>query len=329
MKQPYDFAQATFLLFSLRGKFGLRLTLYTSLIQVILGAILIAVCFPLIVEFTVSYSRLTGLETDPEAELQDVMEILWSLTKGLGVFFLLYIPLYLISCSAHAALYNDHLLGLRKEGFPLSFDGDMWRVAWARIVVGLAVLGIIILFYGIIVLAVILLVSAVESLGAPGIIIAGLFGFVGLVLALLGMAYVWVKVMAIPALCVRDKKLKIREAWQMSKGVFWWGLLSLIIISTISYVATNIIFYGSLGLGMVSGASWIGEIETLAEDDLSAALSELVRSPALIIGALIAGTAYTLVTVLAQLCSAGLGSYIVKRHLGAAEIADVFSDEPF
>ncbi|MEE9346667.1 MAG: hypothetical protein V3U82_00635 [Robiginitomaculum sp.] len=325
-RPPYDFVQGTFLPFSLKNKLFIRIVGWQTLINTALSLFAILLCLPMISKFPEFIEAMENVDADYGAGI--VMSMMGFYFKLAAIMLLISIPMFLVSSSALSAMFKQYLTNEDVRGFPLKFDGDMWRVALTRIVVGLIVFGVIILGYFAIAIVVVILIGA-AGLSDSGVLagIFGLLGGLGAIAALCFFIYGLVRVKPIVATSYLKKRIAVGEGWASSKGYFWWILLSVIVVFFISYIVQQILIYGSMGVIFTGSIGELSKFEGANEEEAMALVKSLLTSPLVVIGGSIALFLLTLLGSVATLCYAASGAHVTKlKQGGGPDISDVFAD---
>ena len=317
-RAPWQFAESVTVPFTLPGGAGKRIILWNSVLMsllVILGALL---TWPVIKNAVSMFSDLQAT-----SDMAVVMpSIIMLFAKLIGLYTLLGLIGMVISSSAEAAMLAVYLRGETRMGFPLRFDGDMWRVLGARLVVGIIGGGLFMVSYAMIFGAMLAgpLISGKSNgvLALPAMLIA----MAGMVAA----AFLAVRLSPLGAIAVRDKRFDLRAAMRASKGRFWLMVAGFVVISFVSSIAYNIVVYaGMVCVVLASGLfGRIDELDAAGPDfDGMAFMSSLLTPLALSIG-LITLVIYVVILTITRLCMAGPAAHAAKLDANPAVIADTF-----
>lgn len=323
-KTPWDFGASLSVPFGLHGGFGRNLIIWTTVLTVILPIIGLLLAWPIVAKVIPTIIDIAENPDSPDA----VFGLLGAYMQFIGVFSILGLIGFVIASSAEASMLAAYLRGDVKSGFPLRFDGDMWRVIGAKLLVGICVGGAFMGAYLVTIIFMFIIVSMAEAGGGSGGVLAvlGVFGFLLFAAAFAVMIWLAVRLSTVAAVAVRDQKFDFGAGFRASKGRVWPMIGGFVIIFIILSMVQNVLMYGGgfgiLGLsGIFSMADEFAAVKTPGE------AIEIITSlinPAVIILSVILLLLWSLVSVIGRLCLSGVAAHAARLDGEAANIANTF-----
>tara|TARA_R110002072_G_scaffold22253_1_gene77838 strand:- start:381 stop:1400 length:1020 start_codon:yes stop_codon:yes gene_type:complete len=231
--QPFEFGDAIGHFFKTMGRRPggtLWVALWNSiLISVVFGAVI----------WMVAPAYLSVLDTAMTGEEPDASEVWAIMGPFLFVFPLAFFGSIIAALVAQGAWLRLLVRDEIAAGIPLRFGGDELRL----LVVNLLYMVLGIAFY--IAFVVLVIVMGIAFAGSDGGLAAGataaLIGGTFVLLALVIAVFLGVRLSAAPALTVYDRKIRFFESWGATSRIFWWLLLTYLVMAVIIFAAQSIL----------------------------------------------------------------------------------------
>ena len=303
LKQPYDFGAATFLPFKMGGYFW-KLMGWGTLVTVLLTALFIPLLMGDIVDF-IDLVAIVDSSNNPDDA--------FAMFGIMGKMFLKAIPLILILWAATASLvtafHRNAIFGEVRTGFPLRFGRTEMQVMLVQLVVGLIIGGLAIVAY--MILGGIVVALGVSSGGNEGAIGAAIgLVFLLMIPLIIGFIYLAIRMSPAVAATVKHDRFALKDGWNATRGYFWWMFLSFIVIGVIGGIINQIVsMIAQFGLMGVFAASM--DTAAMEAGDFSG-LIDLIKSPGIIIMALIMFGILQFISLVTNFFSHGITSYVVR-----------------
>lgn len=329
-KTPFDFGASLSVPFGLHGGYGRKIIIRTAIIMTVLPVIGLLLAWPMIAKVIPTILALADNPDSPDA----VFGLIGAYMHFIGVFSIIGLLSLVVSSSAEAALLAGYLRGDVKSGFPLLFNGDMWRVIGAKLLVGICVGAAFIGVYIIaVIFGVIIAIMAENSAGAGGIM--ALLAVIAFSVFVAGIALViWLSVrlstvavaVAVAAVAVRDQKFDFGAGFRASKGRVWPMIGGFLIIFFILGMVQNVLMYGGLfGILGVSGIfSMSADFAAVKTPGDAMEIFTSLLNPAVIILSVNVIALWSVVSVIGRLCMAGVPAHVAKLDDNINRIAETF-----
>ncbi len=324
IKTPWDFGESISVPFQLPNKFGWRIIIWAAALMMVITAVMFLLAIPIIKGVIPTFIEIANAPDSPDA----IFAVMGAYMKFAGLFSVAGLASLLVLSSAEASMLAAYLRGDMKQGFPLRFDGDMWRVIGARLLVGLLIGAALFAIYIVLIILIISMSMATGSVNgsAGAMAFMGIVSFVLIVAAIAVAIFVSVRLSSVAAVSVRDRSFNLGDGWCVSKGRVWPMIGGFVILFIILGIAQNVLMYG--GVFSVAGASGLFSMgEQFASMETPAEAFELIGSmfnPLVIILASVVLILLTVLGVVGRLCIAGVPAHVVKLDAGPEQIADIF-----
>ena len=301
-KQPsFDFAQAITQPFQSRDGFVWRVIIPMAALL----SVTFIIFFPMIyVEYgqilDINYRNvqdlLAGKELDSSDEILAIFASVWK------PYLLMFILLWFATVAGETALHRKNFLNAENPTMPLRFGQAELRTALA--VIGVWLVAFLGYFLAVFALGVIVNIGAMISpaLGA-------MFAVLGFVFVLAVWVFISVRFSPASALSVREDKLHILKAANISKDRFWPMFGSYAFLFFFGYIILSAI--SSLLIMLIFGDNNLGAGEVLPSEQLQA-MAEQLQSPFKKIIGVIALVIHMSAISLWCLMISGIGTYAVK-----------------
>lgn len=316
--QPYDFGSALlhfFKVFGRRPGGTLWVAVWNGLLYIALVALVIWSLWPF-------YAQLIAMAMEQrEPEFEDVFAIMMSISGGVLLATIGSIVVTLMAQGAWLRLLaRDEVAPM----IPLRFGGDELRLLGVNVV--LLVLGAVLYMVAVGVVAGVVVAAAAmnDSGGGAAAVAGGLAGFAFIVVFIALFAFLAIKFAPAPGLTVLDRRFRLFDAWPATRRVFWWALLTYIVMALM--IMAMALVLGSIAQMLFLPAIFpvIGEFASYSQthagdpspDEAFAMLwSGLTHPVAITFIAL--GTVVSLVLqTLYEGMWHSVGAYLARRHRG-------------
>lgn len=293
VQNNYDIAEALtqpFIATTSRS-FLLRLVLWGTLLTILLYAVLGRF---LIVDLVAFMNFIAEAETTGNADLPPGF-------VGLMVkLFVLMIFFWMILILVEAAYHKNLLFGIDHGFFPFRLGNAELMVFLSHLVV----FGILIGLYILTILLVILTMG---------------FGVILMIPLIFVIFWVMVRLSTMGALSVKEGRLKVREAWQLSKPYFWIMFGTFVIIAVASYIITTIIQYTAMFAFLGDFTAFEGMDGATGEEILSQ-LGEILSKPSVFIPLIISIIVYTFAQIMSYIWYYGVGNLVVRLSIDNEDV---------
>ncbi|MCW5725400.1 MAG: hypothetical protein KIS81_10665 [Maricaulaceae bacterium] len=315
--KPFDFPQAAFHFFIVFGRKPVAV-LWVALWQVLLYAAVAAAAFMLIggPYMQLISTAMTRQEMDPGEVLTLFAPIM------------LWAPVLALFGTAVALMAQGAWMRLLVREtvaplIPFRFGADEFRL------LGVNLLYVVLLMAGYILFAILFFVLAGamgvglaatgESPGLAAGMIGGLLTGLFIIAALCVWVFIAVKLSAAPALTIYDRGFRFIGAAGAVKGVFWWVLLTYIVVALIIFVlamalgtVVQLIFLGAL-------LPVIGQLAAMEQGPadpqvLFDMLMDVLRNPATVTMVVIGAVVSLFLQIFYEGMWHGVGAYVARRH---------------
>lgn len=319
LKKEYNFGDATFLPFKM-GKYFWILMVWGTLVTVLLSALFLPLWKNDITSLIDLFAAFDS-STSPDDGL--------ALLGLMGKMFLKSIPLILIIWAAMASLvtafHRNAIFGEVRTGFPLRFGRTELQVMLVQLVTSLIVIGLMLLFYAIVIgLVVALGMSSDGNEGAIGAAIGLAFLLAIPMIAL--TVFLAIRLSAAVAATVKHDRFALRDGWRATKGYFWWMLLSFIVIGIIGGIVNQIISM-ILQFGLMGMFAATMDTAALESGDFSGFM-DLLTSPGFIVVGLIFFAILQFFSLATNFFSHGVTAYVVRDDMDMSNpdvVANIYS----
>jgi len=323
-KPDFDFGSAVghlFVTFGRRPGGTLWVALWNAILMTAVSALIILTLWP---AFSAIWDiSLAGREPSPNE--------VW----GILAPFMAAIPLSFLGGVAAALMAQGAWLRLltRNEvaaGIPLRFGGDELRLLGVNLIY--FILGLVVYVAFIIVAAIIALIVGGSDGGMAAGATAGLLGGLFVLFGMVALLYLAIKLSAAPALTVHDRKLHFFESWSATQKVFWWILLSYLVMLIIIFATQMIlgtvvqfIFLGAF-IPLIMEMAQLGDSGVDDPQVFLTMLQDQFSNPATLV---VLGIGVLLSLMLQTLTEAlwhSVGAYTAIRH--RTDVTPVAAPEP-
>ena len=324
VETPWDFGESISVPFQLPGHYGRRIIIWTSALMLLLTAAIVLLAWPIIKNLIPTFMAIAKNPDSPET----VFAIMGAYLQFGALFSVAGLLSLVLLSSAEASMLAAYLRGDVKQGIPLRFDGDMWRVIGARLLVGLLVGGAIFCIY-VVILLILFGTLAVFGSGATsgaGMVAMSLLPLIVIIAFICTSIWLSVRLSPFAAVAVRDRLFSLGDGWRVSKGRVLPMIGGFVILFIILGIAQNVLMYG--GFFALAGASGVfsmgDQFQNAATPGEALDLLKSMVNPLVItIGALVL-ILLTVLGVIGRLCIAGVPAHVASLDAGPEQIADVF-----
>lgn len=293
LKQPYEFAKATFWPF-MNMRAGLGLALWY-----ILGLIVLMGVFGGTLYLTGAFNDLQPGVSKPLSRAM------------IALTLVLYVLIWVLYASYITAFHRRAIYNERRGIFPLRFGKTEFHVMMVQFVWFLAFIATFIVAYLVTILVGFLFVGLTlndSNAGIIGIILSSIFTL-GI---FVGYLYFMARMGATTALTVANGKFTFIETFAATKGRGWWMCLSYIV-----GITAYLVLYFALVLAIISlmGLS-LGDINN-PNGPSPEHIENILSSPMGAIGLFVVYPLFIILITLVMQMFPGISSYIVKTYKGS------------
>lgn len=329
--QAYSFSDAVLYFFKVLGRrpgATLWVGLWNGLLYLTIGALIVITLWPF-------YEQMIALAlSDQDPEAADIFAMMAAMSGFMVAAFFGGILMALMAQGAWLRLLaRDEVAPL----IPLRFGSDELRLlgvnalflllagaAYVVMAVGVVVVGLIIAGIG----------AAGSELGAG--IAGGLVAFVFVLALIAATAFVAIRFAPAPALSVLDRKMRFFDAWPVTRGIFWWALLTYIVMGIMVFSAAAVL--GSMAQLLYLPAVFpvLAEFveysqthsgEPAPQEAFNLLWSGLTHPAAIVF--IVLGTAATLMLqVFYEGAWHSVGAYLARRHRGLESEPETVQPSP-
>lgn len=317
LKQPYNFADATFLPFQLGRYFWILMVWGTGVI-IALSLLLIPLWLSDFKAFGTLFMTLDA-SSNPDDAFAFFGLMFKMFLKALPVILLLWAAM----ASLVTAFHRHAIFGEVRRGFPLRFGRTELQVMLTQFLIFLISLVLVLIVIAII--SAIIVPMSIASGGSEAAL-GGAIGIIFLLMIPFIVLSVYISIRLSPAVAatVRYDRVALKEGWRATRGYFWWMFLSFIVIGIIGGIINQIVQmimqFGLMGIFATSMDS------TALESGDFSSLMDLMTSPGFIIVGLIFIFLIQFISLVTSFFSQGVAAYIVRDDVSDPDsIADVYS----
>ncbi len=297
MASNYDMGDALkhWLVASTSSNFLKRVALWTSVLFLLVYAIFGRGFFAGYGEFLQSMYEMQSAPDDVETAK--------AVFREMGAWFksMIFVTLtgWAVFASAETAFHKNTLHKIDHGAFPLRFGKTELHVMIAQLAVYLSALGTYIgaaLFMVLAIAIGALIASFSKILGGIFMVVFVLLGAFAMIA---GMFVVMVRLSPASAMTVRDDKLRIFDAWKVSKPHFWPMFGSYLVIGIIGYVVIYVVMltFMFMVFGDLAVFNVIMGLSHESPNEVFGAIKGTLKTPRVMSLLIIGSISYLLVTV--------------------------------
>lgn len=303
----FDFTRAISQLFTQAGglNFTIRLVLWSS----VFFAVLLGIFANTLMDF---FSTMIQVSWDAKHGVQgvsDVVAVYKNMLQYVPAFLLFYLGLWAVYASAETALHKRIFKNVDHGFIPLRFGRDEMRVMYIQFMVMLMMFGVMvsgfIIFF--------LMLSIAMSLSGALSAILMVIGFVAYIGGFVYSVYFAIRMAPGAALSIYSGQTRITGGWAITRKRTLSLFGTYVFIYILGYVVVSIV--QAILFSMVFAENYMLVIMGLSETSpevFLATASEALKQPGTMVGLILGGVLYIIVSMTWWLSMAGAGNFAVQ-----------------
>lgn len=251
-----------------------------------------------------------------EDDMAVVMKVFGMMGKMFMPIMLIAVGGWVIWSMVEAALFRRIFRAEPDGAFPWRLGSDELRVMFCRLIVGLAGLGIFLLFYFVMIIVIVGAIAGGSQSSGMGAI-AGILGFFGMLAAIALFLFIMIRLAPASALSIADDRFALGETWPVTKGRFWPIFGSYVVLMIAGAIVSQVIQTSLMMVFMGSFLEMIPELEkmdSLSSEEVMANVVDMITQPSVLVGLAIASVLYYVFQAIWYMLFAGVSAHAVDLY---------------